>query len=159
MLKSVADDDDDDELASEQPPSTLQMGLRKCVRCVLVHPHHHQCSSANANSLSRCTICMSSYGVMTKYSWPCIYVSTVVLAAALLQHWRMSNLWNVNPTLWQANFIIFWAVSSLCSLSIRPCVIHYTTGDRQWPWHLQIKAINEWKDNNTNMQTSLPCHS
>lgn len=60
MLKSVADDDDDDELASEQPPCTLQMGLRKCVRCVLVHPphhqHHHHCSNGDANSLSRCTI-------------------------------------------------------------------------------------------------------
>ena len=50
-----------------------------------------------------CTICMmSSYGVMMTQVLMAICVSTVVLAAALFQHWRMSNLSNVNPTLWQA---------------------------------------------------------
>jgi hypothetical protein len=96
MLKSVADDDeDDDELASEQAPCTLQMDLRKCVRCVLVHPHHHHCKSGGADftftlhNLHE----QSSYGVMddpSAHGHVCYYSSGWLLC--LLQHWRMSNL-------------------------------------------------------------------
>jgi hypothetical protein len=53
-------------LRASNAPCTLQMDLRKCVRCVLVHPHRHHCKSGGADftftlhNLHE----QSSYGVM-----------------------------------------------------------------------------------------------